>query len=105
MSSFPLKSKGLWRSIEASLPVRFYQRPVQHTMYGSQFSSQSEAPRLPKLQIPPGQNEAVITARLKQLISPNPELEATWTLVLDGGGIQRSFKFRTFNKTWVSAHR
>lgn len=94
--------RRLCRSIHPHLPIRSLHTTLQHPMYDSQLSSPSDATELPKLQIPSGQDEAEITARLKQLISPKTELTATWNLVLDGAGVQRSFKFKTFSKTWVS---
>lgn len=65
------------------------------------MSSHAGAPE-PKLKVPPGQDEAAITTKVKELLAPNAETRTSWALVLDGAGLQRSFRFKTFNKTWVS---
>ena len=68
------------------------------------MSSHSEA-QPPKPQVPSGQDEADIIAKLKPLITPQSETRVRWALVLDGAGIQRSFKFKTFKKAWVRFER
>lgn len=44
-----------------------------------------------------GSDEALLTKDLDSLRANN-----RWTLTQDGQGIERSFKFKTFAKTWVS---
>lgn len=79
-------------------------RSAHQSMSCGQSDNQAEDLPLPKLQIPPGQDDAHITKRLTELIKPLTAPRLAWTLVLDGGGIQRSFKFKNFDKTWVSPH-
>ena len=43
-----------------------------------------------------GTDEAALTAALTPLL-------ARWALSADGGAIERTFKFKTFAKTWVSS--
>lgn len=44
-----------------------------------------------------GSDEPRLTQELDSLLS-------RWTLTTDGQGIERSFKFKTFAKTWVRLH-
>ena len=98
MPPYGLRLSILLRSVHRTLPVRHHLGDMFETVNGSKMSSQSEAQMA---QVPSGQDEADITAKLKQLITPQSNSKVGWTLVLDGAGIQRSFKFKTFNKTWV----
>lgn len=68
-----------------------------------QQRQQEEQPSLKDLvQIPAGQDDDEILSKLKPLITPDSHQKSPlWKLVLDGKGIQRSFRFKTFNKTWV----
>lgn len=47
----------------------------------------------------PGSDTAALNPALKQLVS---RPEAPWRLTATGEGVERSFKFKTFAKTWVS---
>lgn len=46
-----------------------------------------------------GTDNNAATEALRPLVTP--EAGGRWTLTADGYGIERSFKFATFNKTWV----
>lgn len=46
-----------------------------------------------------GTDKNTATEALRPLITP--DAGGRWTLTADGYGIERSFKFATFNKTWV----
>lgn len=48
-----------------------------------------------------GSDEALLTKQLDSLTSGN--VTAGWSLTSNGQGIERSFKFKTFAKTWVSS--
>ncbi|EGX92892.1 pterin-4-alpha-carbinolamine dehydratase, putative [Cordyceps militaris CM01] len=45
-----------------------------------------------------GTDKSAATEALRPLITP--DAGGKWTLTADGYGIERSFKFATFNKTW-----
>lgn len=47
-----------------------------------------------------GTDKNAATEALRPLITP--DAGGKWTLTADGYGVERSFKFATFNKTWVS---
>ncbi|KAL8400018.1 hypothetical protein RB594_000433 [Gaeumannomyces avenae] len=55
----------------------------------------------------PGSDAAQLDAALAPLLasssssSPPPGPGGRWTLTVDGGGLERSFRFKTFAKTWV----
>lgn len=51
----------------------------------------------PQAKFADGSDEATVGKELNSLIS------GKWTLTEDGQGIERSFKFKTFAKTWVSS--
>lgn len=46
-----------------------------------------------------GTDKNTATEALRPLITP--DAGGKWSLTADGYGIERSFKFATFNKTWV----
>lgn len=46
----------------------------------------------------PGANVSALTARLTPLLRQSG---GRWTLTADGMGLERSFRFKTFTKTWV----
>lgn len=46
-----------------------------------------------------GTDKSAATEALRPLITP--DAGGKWALTADGYGIERSFKFATFNKTWV----
>ena len=48
----------------------------------------------------PGSDTAALNPALKQLVS---RPEAPWRLTATGEGVERSFRFKTFAKTWVSS--
>lgn len=51
------------------------------------------------------QDETHISSRLKPLLEGRDGSgDRRWQLCLDGEGIRRSFRFKTFNKTWVYLH-
>lgn len=54
-----------------------------------------------KVKFAEGSDEAVLTKALDGLTSGTPR----WSLTSNGQGIERSFKFKTFAKTWVSCLR
>lgn len=58
----------------------------------------------PGLQFSAGSDEAALSEKLKTLLSPASADGASgrWTLIANGQGLERSFKFKTFAKTWVS---
>ena len=105
MPSLGPPSRRLFRSVHRPLPTQHYYGKFHSLLYPYQMSNQSVDGQLPKLQILPSQDEADIIAKLKRLISPDAELKTLWALAWDGAGVQRSFKFKTFNKTWVSLDR
>lgn len=47
----------------------------------------------------PGSDAAALSPALEKLVS---RPEAPWRLTPSGEGVERSFKFKTFAKTWVS---
>lgn len=49
----------------------------------------------------PGADTAALNPALEKLVS---RPEAPWRLTPSGEGVERSFKFKTFAKTWVRAH-
>ena len=106
MPSYGLRTRNFLRSFHRPQPTQLHHKYYHSTIYRSKMSSSSvspsEATQEPKPQMPPGQDEADITTKLKQLTALQSDTKATkWTLVLDGAGIQRSFKFKGFNKAWV----
>lgn len=58
----------------------------------------------PGLQFSAGSDEAALSEKLQTLLSPASADGASgrWTLIANGQGLERSFKFKTFAKTWVS---
>lgn len=77
--------------------VSALQRSLQPVTSTRQFSS-TVAAMVSKPKFSDGSDEAVLTKELDDLISRR------WSLTDDGQGIERSFKFKTFAKTWVSRH-
>lgn len=53
-------------------------------------------------QFSPGVDEPALTRALEPLLA-SAELGGRWALVPGGEGLERSFKFKTFAKTWVSS--
>lgn len=53
----------------------------------------------PKARFAEGSDEALLTKQLDSLTSTQGT--AGWSLTSNGQGIERSFKFKTFAKTWV----
>lgn len=49
----------------------------------------------------PGTNEAAATETVSGLVAP----KGRWALTKDGQALERTFKFKTFNKTWVRGVR
>ncbi|KAG5928056.1 hypothetical protein E4U42_001331 [Claviceps africana] len=47
-----------------------------------------------------GTDEAATTAALTPLLVSSPGDKGKWTLTCDGEALERSFKFKTFAKTW-----
>ena len=51
------------------------------------------------------QDETHISSRLEPLLEGRDGSgDRRWQICLDGEGIRRSFRFKTFNKTWVCLH-
>ncbi|KAG5920570.1 hypothetical protein E4U53_003901 [Claviceps sorghi] len=48
-----------------------------------------------------GTDEPATTAALTPLLASSPEDKRKWMLTCDGEALERSFKFKTFAKTWV----
>lgn len=55
----------------------------------------------PKVKFSAGADETSLAAALQELLS-SPGKGGRWTLIPNGQGLERSFKFRNFTKTWVS---
>lgn len=53
----------------------------------------------PKAKFAEGSDEALLTKQLDSLTSGKGT--AGWSLTSNGQGIERSFKFKTFARTWV----
>lgn len=75
---------ALWRSLQSVNSTR---------RISSSVAAMASKPRFSD-----GSDEVVLTKELDNLISRR------WALTDDGQGIERSFKFKTFAKTWVSQH-
>lgn len=54
--------------------------------------------------IAPGQDATMIFPKLKPLLLGHG-VSRHWDLCVDGRGIRRFFRFKTFSKTWVRSHR
>ncbi|KAI0177864.1 pterin 4 alpha carbinolamine dehydratase-domain-containing protein [Pestalotiopsis sp. NC0098] len=56
----------------------------------------------PGLKFSAGSDEATLSEKLQTLLSPASADGASgrWTLIANGQGLERSFKFKTFAKTW-----
>lgn len=78
-------------------PTISYCRSYSKLASSNPRSGQHEA------QLASGQEEAAVTSKLHALLQGQHELpHQQWQLILDGKGIQRDFKFKTFSKAWVS---
>jgi len=51
-----------------------------------------------------GSDAQALTTALAPLLSSSPGGGGRWSLSATGEGLERSFKFKTFAKTWVSNH-
>lgn len=49
-----------------------------------------------------GSDESTLSLKLNSLLAPAYEGKGHWALIPSGEGLERSFKFKTFAKTWVS---
>ena len=61
--------------------------------YSSQVRSQ--------LAVSLGQDEDEIVSRLDSLLN---DVNGRWSLTNDGKGLERTFRFKTFNSTWVGRY-
>lgn len=85
-------------------PARITNRPfcrqlVQHVTRARPFSRTAIGAMAAtnKVKFAEGSDEAALTKVLDGLTSGTPK----WSLTPNGQGVERSFKFKTFAKTWV----
>ncbi|KAI1814346.1 transcriptional coactivator/pterin dehydratase [Poronia punctata] len=91
-----------WRATAWSLPTSStMSRPIQTS--SSSASATVAAPTAAEgettVKFSAGVDEAALTAALQELLSSAGK-GGRWTLIPSGKGLERSFKFKNFTKTW-----
>ncbi|KAI0876266.1 pterin 4 alpha carbinolamine dehydratase-domain-containing protein [Hypoxylon argillaceum] len=85
---------------QAAREVRFPSACAQIYRFQSSSSSAVDAmDNNPKVKFSAGADETSLAAALQELLS-SPGKGGRWTLIPNGQGLERSFKFRNFTKTW-----
>ena len=85
--------KGL-RTLRPLFRPSLHLNTIHHTRSSSRSAAMAASPKYSE-----GSDEPRLTKELDGLLSNR------WALTADGQGIERSFKFKTFAKTWVGPNR
>jgi hypothetical protein len=90
-------------SMSSGKAIQILRVTRQAALYRFQSSSAvyTMAGNSSKVKFSTGADETSLTAALQELLASG-EKGGRWALIPSGQGLERSFKFRNFTKTWVS---
>jgi len=92
-----------WGAAASGLPISSNLRSFQSSPItsGNASASASAMEGSAKVRFSAGADETALTAALQELLGSAGK-GGRWSLIPNGQGLERGFKFKTFVKTWVS---